>query len=533
MTVTAEQVLARLKRVKGPDLEGNIVDLGLVSEVVIRADRAYFSITVPAARAEELEPLRQAAEKIVKDMEGIEGVTVVLTADAPTGGSVKSVGGAKVPESARVQAARAAAGAGAGGGHSHSHDHGHDHSHHGHSHATPAAKPAAAAGSAGAAGRGLTHVPGIKYLIAVASGKGGVGKSTTAVNLALGFQAIGLKAGILDADIYGPSQPRLLGLTGRPQAMPDKKLRPMEAFGLKVMSMGFMVDEGTPIIWRGPMVVSALTQMLREVAWGSPGKELDVLVIDMPPGTGDVQLTMAQQVPLAGAIIVSTPQDLALIDARKGLNMFRKVDVPVLGIIENMSFFICTKCGERHEIFGHGGAAAEAEKLGIPFLGGVPLHIDIRVRSDAGQPITAAEPDSVYAQTYRELAAKAWSELEASQGKRVQPPVLTIGNGGAELEVMFAGQPPYQLSAEMLRVMSPSAEVQGHSADQRVTVGRKKNVKIKDLQPVGNYAVRIVFDDGHSTGLFAWNYLDVLHRERDERWAGYIAELTAKGLSRG
>ncbi len=521
MTVTAEHVLAQLKRVKGPDLEGNIVDLGLVSEVVIRADRAYFSITVPAARAEELEPLRQAAEKIVKDIPGIEGVTAVLTAEAEPGGGARR-SGAKVPESARVQAARSGGG---GAAKAHTHDHGHAH---GHSHApTPAAAPPSAGG------RNLTHVPGIKYLIAVASGKGGVGKSTTAVNLALGFQAIGLKAGILDADIYGPSQPRLLGLTGRPQAMPDKKLRPMEAYGLKVMSMGFMVDEGTPIIWRGPMVVSALTQMLREVAWGSPGKELDVLVIDMPPGTGDVQLTMAQQVPLAGAIIVSTPQDLALIDARKGLNMFRKVDVPVLGIIENMSYFICTKCGERHEIFGHGGAASEAEKLGIPFLGGVPLHIDIRVRSDAGQPITATEPDGAYAQIYRELAAKAWAELEASQGNRIQPPVLSIGNGGAELEVMFAGQTPYQLPAEMLRVMSPSAEVQGHSADQRVTLGRKKNVKIKELQPVGNYAVRIVFDDGHSTGLYAWSYLELLHRERDERWATYLAELNQKGLSRG
>ena len=216
----------------------------------------------------------------------------------------------------------------------------------------------------------MQQVAGIKHMIAVASGKGGVGKSTTAVNLALGFQANGLKAGILDADIYGPSQPRLLGLTGRPQVADGKRLRPMEAYGLEAMSMGFLVDEGTPIIWRGPMVVSALTQMLRDVTWS----DLDVLVIDMPPGTGDVQLTMAQQVPLAGAIIVSTPQDLALIDARKGLTMFRKVDVPVLGIIENMSTFICPKCGERSDIFGHGGAKLEAEKLGIPFLGGVPLR---------------------------------------------------------------------------------------------------------------------------------------------------------------
>ena len=519
MTVTAEQVLTQLRRVKGPDLDGNIVDLGLVSEVLIKADRAYFSITVPAARAEELEPLRQAAEKVVRDIAGIASVTAVLTADAPRGGAVRPAGGAKVPESARVQAARSGGAASSGG---HSHDH-----HHGHSHApTPAA-------AAPAGGRASTAVAGIKHLIAVASGKGGVGKSTTAVNLALGFQAIGLRAGILDADIYGPSQPRLLGLTGRPQTTPDKKLRPMEAFGLKAMSMGFMVDEGTPIIWRGPMVVSALTQMLREGAWAEGGRELDVLVIDMPPGTGDVQLSMAQQVPLSGAIIVSTPQDLALIDARKGLNMFRKVDVPVLGIIENMSFFICSKCGERHEIFGHGGARHEAETLGVPFLGGVPLHMDIRVRSDAGQPITATDPQSVHAQIYRELAAKAWAELEASQGKRIKPPEMVIENGGTDLGVTFEDAAGFTLSAEMLRVMSPSAEVQGHSEAQRVTVGKKKNVKIRELQPVGNYAVRIVFDDGHSTGLFTWSYLDLLNRERDQRWAAYLAELKTKGLSRG
>ena len=285
---------------------------------------------------------------------------------------------------------------------------------------------AAAAGSsplrpAPAAGRRQKQqVAGIKHMIAVASGKGGVGKSTTAVNLALGLQAIGLKAGILDADIYGPSQPRLLGLTGRPQVAGGNKLHPMEAYGLKAMSMGFLVDEGTPIIWRGPMVVSALTQMLRDVTWG----ELDVLVIDMPPGTGDVQLTMAQQVPLSGAIIVSTPQDLALIDARKGLNMFRKVDVPVLGIIENMSFFVCPKCGERSDIFGHGGAKLEAEKLGIPFLGGVPLHMDIRATSDEGQPIVATSPNGPHAQIYRDIATKAWAELQGSSETRIQPPTL-------------------------------------------------------------------------------------------------------------
>jgi ATP-binding protein involved in chromosome partitioning len=303
----------------------------------------------------------------------------------------------------------------------------------------------------------------------------------------------------------------------------------MEAYGLKAMSMGFLVDEGTPIIWRGPMVVSALTQMLRDVDWG----DLDVLVIDMPPGTGDVQLTMAQQVPLSGAIIVSTPQDLALIDARKGLAMFQKVDVPVLGIVENMSFFLCPKCGERSDIFGHGGARHEAERLGIPFLGGVPLHMDIRSTSDEGRPIVASRPESAEAKIYRDIAARAWDQLQQDADTRIKPPKLDIGRDMSELSVAFEGAKPFTLSAEMLRVMSPSAEVQGHSPEQRVTVARKKNVKIKELRPVGNYAVRIVFDDGHDTGLFAWSYLQQLDREREARWAEYLSALAQRGLSRG
>ena len=508
MSLSKEQVLERLRQVKGPDLKGNIVDLGLVSEILLKDGRVSFSITVPAEQASGLDPMRQAAEKVVREMPGVSGVIAVLTAEKPGGlsrsgqnGDSKAARGGHAPESARVQQARARAGG------------------------PPA--PAAAASSAGGQ-RQMQQVAGIKHMIAVASGKGGVGKSTTAVNLALGLQAIGLKAGILDADIYGPSQPRLLGLSGRPQVAGGNKLRPMEAYGLKAMSMGFLVDEGTPIIWRGPMVVSALTQMLRDVTWG----DLDALVIDMPPGTGDVQLTMAQQVPLSGAIIVSTPQDLALIDARKGLNMFRKVDVPVLGIIENMSFFVCPKCGERSDIFGHGGAKHEAEKLGIPFLGGVPLDMQIRLTSDEGQPITATSPKGPHAQIYRDIATRAWAELQGSSETRIQPPTLAISPDKSELHVGFAGEEAFTLSAEMLRVMSPSAEVQGHSPDQRVTVGRKRNVKIKELRPVGNYAVRIVFDDGHDTGLYAWSYLQTLDQEREKRWAEYLSALAVKGLSR-
>jgi ATP-binding protein involved in chromosome partitioning len=506
MSPTKEQIVERLRRVKGPDLQGNIVDLGLVSEVLLKSGRVSFSITVPVERARELEPLRQAAEKIVGEMPGVTGVIAVLTAEKPraAAGTGPRAGAGQAPESARVQQARARAMTGTA--------------------PPPGVAPAHAAG-----GRGqVSQVAGIRHMIAVASGKGGVGKSTTAVNLALGLQAIGLKAGILDADVYGPSQPRLLGLAGRPQVAQGNRLRPMEGFGLKAMSMGFLVDEGTPIIWRGPMVVSALTQMLRDVEWG----ELDILVIDMPPGTGDVQLTMAQQVPLSGAIIVSTPQDLALIDARKGLNMFRKVDVPVLGIIENMSTFICPKCGERSDIFGHGGARAEAEKLGIPFLGGVPLHMDIRATSDDGRPIVASGPDSAHAQVYRDIAARAWGELQGSSEARIKPPTLAINPNKSELHVGFEGAEAFTLSAEMLRVMSPSAEVQGHSPSQRVTVGRKKNVRIRELKPVGNYAVRIVFDDGHDTGLYTWSYLQTLNWERDKRWAEYLSALAQKGLSR-
>jgi ATP-binding protein involved in chromosome partitioning len=277
--------------------------------------------------------------------------------------------------------------------------------------ASAGARHAAPAGPSRTSGK--RGVPGIEAIIAVASGKGGVGKSTTAINLALGLAALGKKVGVLDADIYGPSMPRLLGIRGRPETKDGKILQPMRNFGLEVMSIGFLVDEETPMIWRGPMVISALTQMLREVEWG----ELDVLVVDMPPGTGDAQLTMAQQVPLAGAVIVSTPQDLALIDARKGLNMFKKVDVPLLGIVENMSYFIAPDTGKRYDIFGHGGARKEAERLGVTFLGEVPLEMGIRESSDEGQPVVAAKPDGAEAKIYRDIAAKVWERLVEEKAK--------------------------------------------------------------------------------------------------------------------
>jgi ATP-binding protein involved in chromosome partitioning len=384
--VTKEQVLGVLGTIRGPDLEGDIVSLGMVSDVFISDAKVYFSITVPSSRASELEPLRMAAEKVVTAMPGVKGALVTLTADHKAGGAAP-----QKPQPPKQPPA----------------------AHAGHSHAP-----------AGGQQRGpqsvKTGVPGVGAIIAVASGKGGVGKSTTAVNLALGFQANGLKVGLLDADIYGPSVPRLLKISGRPQQVENRYIKPMENYGLKAMSMGFLVDEETAMIWRGPMIQSALLQMLREVAWG----DLDVLVVDMPPGTGDVQLTMAQQVPLAGAVIVSTPQDLALADARKGIAMFKKVEVPLLGIIENMSYFIAPDTGTRYDIFGHGGAKAEAERIGVPFLGEVPLTIDIRERSDAGTPVVVSDPESTVAGIYRDIAARAWSEI---RGKPVrQAPAIVF-----------------------------------------------------------------------------------------------------------
>ena len=379
--VSKEQVLERLRTVRGPEMDGNIVDLGLVSDVFISDGKAYFSITVPAERARELDPMRAAAERVVKEIPGIKAAMVALTADKRA---------ASGPAASRAPTPPPP---GAGAAHSHA----------GHSHAAPAQPQQ----------RAKSGIPGVGAIIAVASGKGGVGKSTTSVNLALALKANGLRVGILDADIYGPSMPRLLKISGRPQQLEGRMIKPMENYGIKVMSMGFLVDEEVAMIWRGPMIQSALMQMLREVAWG----DLDVLVVDMPPGTGDAQLTMAQQVPLAGAVIVSTPQDLALIDARKGLNMFSKVEVPVLGIVENMSYFIAPDTGNRYDIFGHGGARKEAERIGVPFLGEVPLTMDIRETSDAGTPVVVSNPDGAAAKTYRQIATRVWQELETVQGK--------------------------------------------------------------------------------------------------------------------
>jgi ATP-binding protein involved in chromosome partitioning len=364
MAALKDDVLAALGKVSGPD-GAPLPATGKLSDIVASDGKVFFSITVDAAAVKQWETVRARAEAAVRALPGVNSVMVALTAERAGGG-----GAARPPPGA-----------------------------------APRAAPRAAPGGPSPAG-----IPGVDAIIAVASGKGGVGKSTTAVNLALGLRDLGLKVGILDADIYGPSMPKLLAIREKPQTVGGNRLKPIERYGMPVMSIGFLIEEETPMIWRGPMVMSALTQMLREVEWGT----LDVMVVDMPPGTGDAQLTMAQQVPLKGAVIVSTPQDLALLDARRGIAMFRRVNVPVLGIVENMSTFICPHCGTRTDIFGHGGARAEAERLGVPFLGEVPLDIVIREKSDAGLPVVASAPDGPHAKSYRDIAARVRDGLQVA-----------------------------------------------------------------------------------------------------------------------
>jgi ATP-binding protein involved in chromosome partitioning len=381
MAPLKDDVVAALGKISGPD-GVPLPESGKLSEIVAADGKVFFSISVDAGAVQQWESVRARAEAAVRAVPGVTSVMVALTAERAGGQRAGQTGGAAPrPQQSPQRPHRAAPG--------------------------------------GAAAPSPAGIPGVESIIAVASGKGGVGKSTTAVNLALGLRDLGLKVGILDADIYGPSMPKLLAIREKPQTVGGTRLKPIERHGMPVMSIGFLIEEETPMIWRGPMVMSALTQMLREVEWGT----LDVMVVDMPPGTGDAQLTMAQQVPLKGAVIVSTPQDLALIDARRGIAMFRRVNVPVLGIVENMSTFICPHCGTRTDIFGHGGARLEAERLGVPFLGEVPLDIVIREKSDAGLPVVATAPDSVHAQVYRDIAARVRDGL---QGASRQAPKIVI-----------------------------------------------------------------------------------------------------------
>ena len=365
-----DDIAAALAAVPGPDGKTPLPRSGAIDGVTVRDGKAFVAIRVDPAQAEAMEAMRAAAEAKIKALPGVVAAAVTLTAE--------SEGPAAAPTG----------------------------------HAAP--RPRA---------HDTRPIPGIDKIIAVASGKGGVGKSTVACNLALGLARLGLKVGVLDADVFGPSMPRLFGLTERPALAADgQKLKPLQKYGVKVMSIGFLVEEGAAIVWRGPMVMSALTQFLREVEWG----ELDVLVVDMPPGTGDAQLTMAQSVPLSGAVIVSTPQDLSLIDARRGIAMFKQVAVPLLGVVENMSYFVCPHCGGRTDIFAHGGARREAETHGAPFLGEIPLDVVIRETSDDGAPVVASAPESPQAAAFIALAERVRAALFEGQGASRPAPRIVI-----------------------------------------------------------------------------------------------------------
>ena len=377
-----------LRGITDPASGKDIVTAGLVEAVEVRPSPhgvlVQVSLLTDRAHAQAMEPVRQQAEKLLAGQRGVQNVTAVLTAHKTTTTAAPTRG----------------PGSGSGPGPAHG----------AHSHDRAAAKKATSA---------EVLMPQVRNIVAVASGKGGVGKSTVAVNLAVALAQSGLRVGLFDADIFGPSLPRMLGLARKPEVRGDRMM-PLDAWGLKAMSIGFLVDEGAAMIWRGPMVMGALKQMMGQVEWG----ELDIMIVDMPPGTGDAQLTMAQSVAMTGAVVVSTPQDIALIDARRGVKMFETTRVPVLGLVENMSFFCCPNCGHRTEIFGHGGARAEAAKLGVEFLGEIPLLLDIRTAADAGTPIVSIAPDSEGSRAYASLAARVWEKVQGGAAKTAGPRIV-------------------------------------------------------------------------------------------------------------
>ena len=365
-TLSREDVIAALSGITDPGTGKDLIAADMAKAIMVSEGRVSFVIEVDPARGAEMEPVRAAAQKAVEALPGVESVSAILTAHSTD------------PQPSRTS--------------------------------TPKGPPPelGTGGRKAPAEPASKKVAGVDRIIPVASGKGGVGKSTVSANLAVAMAAQGLRVGLLDADVYGPSQPRMLGISGRPSSPDGKTILPLRNHGVTAMSIGMMVPEGEAVVWRGPMLMGALEQMLRQVEWG----RLDVLLVDLPPGTGDVQLTLAQKAEVTGAVIVSTPQDVALLDARKALDMFKKTETPVMGLIENMSAYICPNCGHEAHIFGHGGARSEADKLGIPFLGEIPLDLDIRLASDGGAPIVAARPSSPQARAFMDVAA-ALAGMEA------------------------------------------------------------------------------------------------------------------------
>ncbi|MFK7791783.1 MAG: P-loop NTPase [Devosiaceae bacterium] len=380
-------VWSTIEQVIDPKTGAPITKSGVLSAPKLTDGRLFLTLSVAPGDVAQYGPIRDALEVTLNALPSVDQAFVVLSAEGPAERVV-------APASIKPPAA-------------------------------PASVPKAST-KPKANRMGGIDFSGIGAIIAVASGKGGVGKSTTTANLAIALASQGLKVGVLDADVYGPSIPRLFGVSTPPAFNDQKKATPPVGHGVKVMSMGFLIEEGTPMVWRAPMVVSALTQMLSDVLWAPEGEPLDVMLIDMPPGTGDTQLTISQQVPLDGAVIVSTPQDLALIDARKGVGMFQKVEVPILGIVENMSSYVCPQCGHEAHIFGHGGAKADAAKFGVPFLGEVPLDIAIRETSDAGTPIGITQPDGPHAAAYGVIASTMWADVQARKEGKRQPPSIII-----------------------------------------------------------------------------------------------------------